>query len=674
MHVALFTHNFLEPTHHAIAQLIREQAGVEYSVFAKRFTDQAFFNLCNIRQRLQYRDGLITDFQAYGLDVVHAIYDGNTAIHAAMNAFEAEIPFFLSFHGGFDTNAKIFLPKYSLKTREIVQLAEVVSVPSTRDIAQLRKIGVTRKIEILPVPIDEHALPSNGVATPGRLAVVARLIPKKGIETAIHMLMHLPHHFHMVVVGDGRQRGELMKLAHSLGLSGRIEWKGLLPLQDMLKELANCEYLVHPACVAADGNADGTPQIILWAQAMRIPVVACNAGGIPELIEDRVSGLLVQPGDARALGEAILVLEKDGELRGHVIARACQRVFEGHTISFSAGRLTRLYELAVADKVRQTRASGHRPHCSSLRVAAPGTVRQKLREDLEIIFGKGVLDMRIRPFATGGQSILFLIRSQEDGNPFVLKIPDFQAFGEENFGLMRHKILKEVEALQVLMGLGIREVPSFIAADEEGNYLLRGYFPGPVLSEVNFRPGNRHGRCPKRLLASLLYLARRLFDAFHASQAKAYVIRDFKPRNLVLDSATDSLKLVDVGATKAEDDMVIKSFNKVRIGTGNWLYWAPEQLLNESAKLSRKVDYFALGCTGYYVLTGEAPYSNSEGDRSRLMDKYLFEYDLMEPGFARRCQLLSIPSEIVRFLLACMRPEAEERPEKFCCLEKLSQV
>ncbi|MES2154616.1 MAG: glycosyltransferase [bacterium] len=175
--IALVTHRFLEPTHHGMAMLVARLADCEFHVYAKEFTDHFTFE--NVVERVPYSRGPLT-FGPDALDVVHAVYDGRTALRAGRAAVAAGLPFILSFHGGFDTNAKIFDSRYSPWTRAVATRADALTVVGPSDVQRLRRLGVQRPIVVLPVAIDLHRLPRPSKRNPFSLLVVARLVPKKG--------------------------------------------------------------------------------------------------------------------------------------------------------------------------------------------------------------------------------------------------------------------------------------------------------------------------------------------------------------------------------------------------------------------------------------------------------------------------------------------------------------
>lgn len=345
MRIAFFSHNFLEPTHHAIAAILGRLTEHKYTVFAKRFLEGGA-EVPNVVARVTYDKGRLSDFTRDWFDLVHAIFDGKTALRAAEHAHRAGLPFVLSFHGGFDVKAKVFDPRYSEATRRIAEWAASVTVPSALDEARLRTLGVQRPVEIIPVPIDSAILPRARPPDPRRLVCVARLVPKKGVDLALRVLRVLPAHS-LDIVGDGPLRGYLEVLAARLEIVQRVRFLGMLPLRDTLDTMANAAALLHPGRVAADGNAEGTPQAILWAQALGVPVVTTPTGSIPDIVRDGESGMLVPPEDVGELVGAIRRLDAEPVLR-EALAKGGRRVIVGHQLERVVEQVRALYRQANA--------------------------------------------------------------------------------------------------------------------------------------------------------------------------------------------------------------------------------------------------------------------------------------------------------------------------------------
>lgn len=266
-------------------------------------------------------------------------------MRAGAAAIDAKLPYVLSFHGGYDTQAKIFDPRYIEKTRDIAQKANAVTVVCQSDEARLRKIGVTRPIYIVPVPIDLSLIPVDDIPQmPFNLVTVGRLIPKKGIDIALRALAKLPKKYKLTIIGDGELHFELLKLSQTLGIEDRVNWMGLLPLNETLTIMKSSKALLHPARIAIDNNAEGNPQTILWAQAMGLPVITTMTGSLSDIVENNQTGLLLPPEYPDAFSEAILELAENLDLRQQMVTIARTRVREHHLLAKVVNQFRSIYE------------------------------------------------------------------------------------------------------------------------------------------------------------------------------------------------------------------------------------------------------------------------------------------------------------------------------------------
>ena len=167
---------------------------------------------------------------------------------------------------------------------------------------------------------------------PLMLVVVANLIPQKGVDVLLRAAARLPLDvWQLRVVGDGPEEQGLRRLAGELGIARRVEFTGLR--DDVPDLLRDADIAVHPArWQEALGNT------VLEAMATGLPVVASGTGGIPELLEDGVDGLLVPPGDQAALTGALERLVFDPALRARLGAAARSRVLRDFTLEASVAR------------------------------------------------------------------------------------------------------------------------------------------------------------------------------------------------------------------------------------------------------------------------------------------------------------------------------------------------
>ena len=139
-----------------------------------------------------------------------------------------------------------------------------------------------------------------------------------------------------ILFGDGPQLAELRRAVENGAYSSRI----ILPGFDkrVLGFLKTADILVNPSL------SEGLPNVVLEAMAVGTPVIATSVGGVPELIENERSGLLVNPGDAAVLSQRIVQLAEDIPLRRQLAASGREVVRRRFSFAQQAKTLTRIYE------------------------------------------------------------------------------------------------------------------------------------------------------------------------------------------------------------------------------------------------------------------------------------------------------------------------------------------
>lgn len=178
----------------------------------------------------------------------------------------------------------------------------------------------------------------NGHATrtaptpPYRILSIARLTAKKGLPTVFKALARLQQQgmaFEYTLIGDGDDRDKTLDLIQTLGLSERTRWLGTLP-HDVVREHYRRADLFALGCeVAANGDRDGIPNVLVESLAMGVPVVATRVSAIPEIIAHGETGLLVEPGRPDQMADAMRQGLEDQDLRGNLIAAGRRRVQAG---------------------------------------------------------------------------------------------------------------------------------------------------------------------------------------------------------------------------------------------------------------------------------------------------------------------------------------------------------
>ena len=189
---------------------------------------------------------------------------------------------------------------------------------------------------------------------------VGRLVEKKGFDVLIDACRTLADEgldLRCRIIGGGERQGDLERQIAQLGLQGTVELLGPLPRDLVQRSMQEAAVLAAPCVVGADGNRDGMPTVLLEAMALGTPCIATPVTGIPELIEDGVSGLLVEERDAAGLALQLRRLLTDPGLRAKLAAPARRRIERDFDIRTNAARLRALFPTVAAEALPMRRAS-----------------------------------------------------------------------------------------------------------------------------------------------------------------------------------------------------------------------------------------------------------------------------------------------------------------------------
>ncbi len=200
--------------------------------------------------------------------------------------------------------------------------------------------------------------------TPGSIVCVARLVEKKGVSDLLEACARLRERgvsFTCRIVGDGPLRGALEHRGQALELGGAVRFTGALPHEEVVRELGRAQVLALPCVVAADGNRDGLPTVILEAMASGTAVVSTRVTGIPEMVEHGVSGLLVEPGQPEALAGALALLLADPASCRRLGEAGRRRVERRFALRQNAGALYARLAETLAEAAAVARPAAPRP-------------------------------------------------------------------------------------------------------------------------------------------------------------------------------------------------------------------------------------------------------------------------------------------------------------------------
>jgi colanic acid/amylovoran biosynthesis glycosyltransferase len=164
------------------------------------------------------------------------------------------------------------------------------------------------------------------------LVEACRLLHEEGIDLAC------------TLIGDGPDRVELAGAIAGAGLEGRVQLGGRRTRSDIAGLLRSAHAVAVPSIPTAEGKREGIPVVLMEAMASGVPVVASGISGIPELVDDGVSGLLVPPGDPRSLARALRRLHDDPALRERFARAGRAKVVREFDVRANAAKLVSQFE------------------------------------------------------------------------------------------------------------------------------------------------------------------------------------------------------------------------------------------------------------------------------------------------------------------------------------------
>src|SRR5258707_1798513 len=258
-------------------------------------------------------------FARSGVDHVH-VHFANRAAHTAVFLKEISgIPFSVTAHG------QDFMKDLGSDDllREICAAAEFVAAETdySRDLLRQRCPDSAANIHSVYHGIDLERFPvprsCDGNRIP-RIVSVGRLVAFKGFDDLIDACAELARRridFVCDIIGDGPLRETLQAKIEQLDLSSRVNLLGSLSQDTVLAKLQAAYIFALASTTDTQGATDVFPTVILEAMASARPVVSTRMAGIPELVVDGQTGMLVPPGDSTALAHALEQLLRDPELR-----------------------------------------------------------------------------------------------------------------------------------------------------------------------------------------------------------------------------------------------------------------------------------------------------------------------------------------------------------------------
>jgi glycosyltransferase involved in cell wall biosynthesis len=222
-----------------------------------------------------------------------------------------------------------------LRIEAILSRLGCVVTPSCAMAQFLVEHGVPRRrVVVIPSGIDSTRSETKPLHEPPIVGTAANLERWKGVDTLIEACSAVPRRLRVEIWGDGTQRRALERRAHALNVDAVFH--GRVP--DARDAIGRLDVFVLPS------RAENLPLSVLEAMSAAVPVVVTKVGGVPEIVTDGVTGLVVEPDDPHAMASAITVLTTNEQERRAIGAAGARAVTERFGADEAGARLIRLYE------------------------------------------------------------------------------------------------------------------------------------------------------------------------------------------------------------------------------------------------------------------------------------------------------------------------------------------
>jgi glycosyltransferase involved in cell wall biosynthesis len=185
---------------------------------------------------------------------------------------------------------------------------------------------------------------------PPVILAVGRLVEKKGFDDLIEACALLAERgcsFHCRIIGTGTLKAELEDQIERHDLRRQVVLVGMLPQGAVIKEMHNAAVLAAPCVISKDGDRDGLPNVIQEALALGTPVVSTDVTGIPDVLRDGETGLMVPQHDPRALADALARLLENPGLRVRLATKGRQLMEAEFDIRRNSERRRRIFRAAA---------------------------------------------------------------------------------------------------------------------------------------------------------------------------------------------------------------------------------------------------------------------------------------------------------------------------------------